>query len=83
MFVVIEFQTDANGNVSTLTTQHATRAEAESKFYGVLSYAAISEVPLHAALLCRSNGDYIMSQSYKHVQPATVVEETQLETPTE
>lgn len=75
MFVVIEFQTDADGVLGTIVTQHATRAEAESKFYQILSYAAVSTIPVHAALLCRSNGEYVMSHSYKHEIPVEEVTE--------
>ena len=78
MFIVIEFQTDASGHVSTIVTQHPTRAEAESKYYTVLAYAAISSVPLHAAMLCFANGKYLMSQAYEHpvVVEEPIVEET-------
>lgn len=78
MYIVIEFQTDASGNVSTLVTQHSTRAEAESKYYTVLAYAAISSVPLHAAMLCFANGKHLMSQAYEH--PVVVEEPIEEET---
>lgn len=71
VFVVMEIQTDSEGIVQTLVTQHATRREAESKFYTVLSYAAISEVATHAAVLLDSRGNYIMSQSYVHSLPVS------------
>jgi hypothetical protein len=71
MFLVIEIQTAADGTVSTLVTQHQTRNEAESKYYLVLSAAAVSSVPLHAAMLCYSNGNHLLSKSYEHAPQLT------------
>ncbi len=71
MYLVIEIQTAADGTVATIVTQHPSRNEAESKYYLVLSAAAISNIPLHAALLCYSNGNYLMSKSYEHTTQLT------------
>ena len=70
MYIVTEIQTNADGSVGVLNTQHNTRAEAESKYYNVLSYAAVSSVRVHAAALMTNEGFPLMNQSYQHpVQP--------------
>lgn len=42
------------------------RLKAESKYYEVLSAAAVSNLPSHAAILFSSEGFPIMHQCYKH-----------------
>ena len=69
MYLVIEIQTAANGTVTTLTTQHPTQYEAESKYHTVLASAAISSLPAHAAVLMYHYGNVLMSQHYTHEQP--------------
>lgn len=66
MFIVIELQKDANGNVANVVTAHETQAAAESKYHTVLAAAAISEVPMHAAALLSEEGFSIANQCYKH-----------------
>lgn len=56
------------------------RLKAESKFYEVLSAAAISELPVHAAIMFTSDGVPVMHQRYTHV---VVQEEVEPETPEE
>lgn len=55
------------------------RLKAESKFYEVLSAAAISEIPVHAAIMFTSEGMPIMNQRYIHtvsqVEPETPEED--------
>lgn len=57
------------------------RLKAESKFYEVLSAAAVSELPVHAAIMFTSEGVPIMNQRYVHAipQPETPEEETPVE----
>ena len=43
-----------------------TIAQAESKYYNVLSSAAVSQVPCHAAVLIDSEGGFIDSRCYNH-----------------
>lgn len=63
--IVIELQTMENGKVANLVTQHATREEAESKYYSVLAAAALSDLPCHAAALMTSTGTLIESRYYR------------------
>ncbi len=64
-YIVIELQTN-NGQTANIVTSHATREEAESKYYTVLAAAAISSVETHAATLLTSEGFPLMHQAYHH-----------------
>lgn len=66
MYIVIEMQTNADCDVATIVTKHPTREEAESKYYTVLSAAALSTVPIHAATVLRNDGQQILYKSYSH-----------------
>lgn len=68
-YIVIEMQTNDAGTVGTLVWSFDTRNQAESKFHSVLSAAAISELPLHAASLLQSDGRLLDCRSYEHVEP--------------
>ena len=68
MFIVIELQKSANGQVANIVTAHETQAEAESKYHAVLSAAAVSNVPSHAAALLSEEGFSVANQCYRHEQ---------------
>ena len=42
------------------------RLKAESKFHEILAAAAISELPVHAAIMFTSDGVPVMNQKYVH-----------------
>lgn len=65
-YIVIELQTDINGNVANLVTQHDTKNEAESKYHMVLGAAAVSSVPVHAAVILTNDGDMLDTKCYIH-----------------
>lgn len=65
-FIVIELQTNTDGAVGNLVYSYDTRAEAESKYHAVLSAAAVSAVPIHAAVLMDSTGFFLERKAYKH-----------------
>lgn len=71
-YYIFEVQQYANGEFGHLVhfayDEDATRArlKAESKYHEVLSAAAISELPQHAATLLTSDGRAVMNQCYKH-----------------
>ena len=67
MFFVVEIQKLADGSWHNITTQHETQAEAESKYYTVLSYAAVSENLSHGAILFDDKGVYFMRKVYNNV----------------
>lgn len=55
-FIVIELQTNADGTVGNLVWSFDNRSQAESKYHAVLSAAAISTLPVHAACLMDATG---------------------------
>ena len=66
MYIVIELQKDAKGEVSNIVTGHSTLADAESKYYSILASAAISEIPVHSAIVVSEEGFPVRNQCYKH-----------------
>lgn len=66
MFIVIELQKIAEGVVSNIVTEHATLAEAESKYHSILAAAAVSEISVHSAVLVSEEGFPVKNQCYKH-----------------
>lgn len=67
-YVVVEIQTDSEGAVGVLTYPFPTFPEASSKYHNVLSYAAVSGLPMHACALLRSDGATLASE-YFAVEP--------------
>ncbi len=63
--IVIEIQKD-NGEVSTLITAFDTKNEAESKFYQIMSVAAISQLERHSASILTEDGNCYMTATYEH-----------------
>lgn len=66
MYIVIELQKTADGKLTHLETIHATKEEAESKYHTILSFAAVSELPVHSATILNENGCPVMYKSYTH-----------------
>jgi len=67
MYVVVEIQT--TGGVTTqITTVEQNRDTAEQKFHTILSYAAVSNVEIHSAVILNPEGQKIKSECYKHEQ---------------
>ena len=66
MYIVIELQKNAEGVVSNLVTSHNTLAEAESKYHAILAAAAVSQIPVHSAIIVSEEGFPVMHQCYKH-----------------
>lgn len=71
-YYVVEIQTYANGEYGHLVhyvydeDPDKARLKGESKYHEVLSAAAISELPEHAAIMFSTEGFPIMNQCYKH-----------------
>ena len=70
MYAVMELQ-KTNESLSVLTTTFDNRQDAESKFHQVLQYAAVSNVPVHSAVIMSEDGSLLKRESYRH----TVVEQ--------
>lgn len=66
MYIVIELQKNADGHVSNIVTEHASQAEAESKYFAILSAAAVSTIPVHSAIIVSEEGFPVKHQCYKH-----------------
>lgn len=65
-YIVIELQTNADGTVGNLVHSYTNQLEAESKYHQVLAAAAVSALPIHAAVLITSDGTYLESKEYRH-----------------
>ena len=74
MYIVIELQTN-NGVTSILTFSFADRDQAESKFHNILSYAAVSQVEIHAVSIIDALGDVVKNDRYYHSIPESNLEE--------
>lgn len=66
-YIVLEIQTNVNGAVGTLVNSYTDRNQAEQKYHLILSAAAVSALPEHAAVMLTSDGRMVTSQCYKHV----------------
>lgn len=66
MYIVMEIQKTDAQTVAQLVTTHATREEAEQKYHLVLSAAAVSAVPVHAAVMLSDEGNTVRSEKYAH-----------------
>lgn len=65
-YIVIELQTNTDGNVGNLVYQYNNRLDAESKYHAILSAAAVSSLPTHAAVILTGIGQMIASEYYTH-----------------
>lgn len=72
-YIVIEIQTNSEGVVSWLVDSFNDINAAESKYHTVLSFAAVSNLPVHACVMLSNEGFYIKHQCYKHGTPAPAV----------
>lgn len=65
-YIVIELQTNAESQVTNLVWAYTDRGQAEQKYHLVLSSAAVSQLPAHAAVLLTGDGRTLASQCYRH-----------------
>ena len=64
--IVIELQTNADGTVGNLVYAYDTENDAWAKFHAVMSAAATSALPCHAAVYMRSDGAFVQSGRFEH-----------------
>ena len=69
MYFIVEIQGFSNGSFTHLVTTAATRNQAESEYHRVLSAAAVSELPMHSAILFTGDGTPLLHQCYTHSTP--------------
>lgn len=87
-YYIIELQKYADGSYGDIKhvawDEDPTKArlKAESKFHEILAAAAISELPVHAAIMFTSDGVPVMHQKYAHAIAQEEVEPEE-ETPTD
>lgn len=75
-FLVTEIQTFEGGSVSTPSYAYDTQTAAEAKFHAILAAAAVSALPVHAAILFTDEGFPLRHECYKHEPaPAPATEE--------
>lgn len=68
MYIVLEIQEQTEGcTPNTITYTAETLDEAKSKYHYVLSYASVSNLHRHGAIIMKTDGRYIDNESYLHV----------------
>ena len=68
MYIVLEIQEQTEGcTPNTITYTAETLDEAKSKYHYVLSYASVSNLHRHGAIIMRTDGYYIANESYLHL----------------
>ena len=68
MFYVLELQTDQSGSV--LVWSYDNLPQAESKFYSILSAAAVSSVRKHGAIILNEDGIMLKHEVFNHTVQA-------------
>jgi len=68
-YIVLEIQTNANGSVGTLIDSFDDQNAAWSKYHTILAAAAISQIPMHTAVILTNEGYILESRNYKYTPP--------------
>lgn len=66
MYIVLEIQ--SGETTSVLVNTYEERPNAEHKYHEILGYAAMSDVPMHSAVMLSQEGYYIKSELYDHIK---------------
>lgn len=74
MYYIIEIQEQADGTGAILTFTEPTENQALSKWHSVLTFASVSEVFCHSAVVLDSEGKHIARESYMHYPQVEEVE---------
>ena len=64
-YIVTEIQT-LGETIAVLNFQFDTLREAEAKYHSILAVAAVSTLPMHAAVLLTNAGTLVKSEYYDH-----------------
>lgn len=70
MYIILEIQKYDNGSIGTIVNSVLDYNDALNRFYTVLAAAAISQVPLHSAVLMTEAGGVLRTESFIHEAPA-------------
>jgi hypothetical protein len=73
-YLVMEIQTMNDGQVANLVYAYDDRRQAESKYFDIMHFAAISELPGYAVVLLNNEGR-IIENRYFHYEPEVTPEE--------
>jgi len=65
-YIVIELQKAQDESVANLVHVFNTKAQAESKYYSILSAAAVSSVPVHSAIILQEDAVPVTFKSFTH-----------------
>ena len=65
-YLVIEIQTNSDGTVGNIVFAYDTENEAWSKYHDILHHAAVSSLPMHAAVLIANDGNLIDQKCFRH-----------------
>ena len=80
MFIVLEFQTNQEGQTAMVPpATYETLNEAKSKYHSILSAAAVSTVPYHTAAIMYHNGNLIDAECFEHIPEPEPEEEPSTE----
>ena len=74
MYIVIELQANNEGQVANIVTAYDTLAQAWNKFFTICAAAAISEVPIHSAVILDIRGMCVAQRSFEHAAAEPEVE---------
>lgn len=66
MFIVMEIQNNKDGTVGTLVSSYDSQNQAASKYHQILAAAALSDLPVHAAVLMNEQGMQLAYSYYEH-----------------
>lgn len=65
-YVVVEIQTQSDGTIGAIVTDFDNKLEAENKYHTILAYAAISNLPVHSAVILTNEGRTVKTEVYTH-----------------
>lgn len=65
MYLVVELQ-KKDGQMAALNYSYQELSDAESKFFAIMSAAAISSIPKHGAILVSEDGHLLRGEVYRH-----------------
>jgi hypothetical protein len=66
MYFICEIQVSDNGTAAHIIQTAETRQSAFSKYYGVLQYAAVSELPRHSCIVFDDRGMPVIHETFTH-----------------
>ena len=69
MFLIVELQTHQDGSLLHIEQIADDINTAYSKYYGILQYAAVSNLPCHSVCILSHRGEQIALQYFEHGEP--------------